>query len=108
MFAEFEDVMLEETGQTGPGLKPDARFRGGAKLDEVTVVHRLNLGARLALDARRLPPVLAEHLGCDDRLTLNSVQKLLDGVAWHDRSPALSLGLTCPHEALDAALREAV
>jgi hypothetical protein len=64
MFAEFEDVMLEETGQTGPGLKPDARFRGGAKLDEVTVVHRLNLGARLALDARRLPPVLAEHLGC--------------------------------------------
>ncbi|UKJ75925.1 caspase family protein [Azospirillum brasilense] len=112
MFAEFEDVKLEETGQTGPKLNPDFRCGQEARtlhLDEVTVAHRLNLGARLALDARRLPPLLAEHLGSDGRLTLRSVQTLLEsGVAWYDRSPSLSLGLTCPHEALDAALREAV
>ena len=111
MFAEFEDILLEASGRIGASLNRDERFGDGTgelRFDELTVVHRLNLGARLALDARRLPPLLAEHLGCDGRLTLELVQEKLQATAWHTRKTTLSLRLACPHEALDAALREAV
>jgi caspase domain-containing protein len=111
MFAAFEDVTFDPSGQLESSLDDDLRFGEGAaelRLNEIKTVHLLNIGARLSLDARRLPPVLAEHLGSDDRLTLRAVQDLLSISAWHMRDEALALDLTCPHEALDAALRETV
>ncbi|UKJ75930.1 caspase family protein [Azospirillum brasilense] len=111
MFAEFDDVVLDASGRSGARLDHDVRVGDGAKgltLDEVKVVHLLNIGARLALDARRLSAVLVEHLGCDDRLTLSKIQERLEHTEWHERGERLTLGLLCPHEALDAALRDAV
>jgi hypothetical protein len=112
MFASFEDVVLDFSAGKESRLSQDIHFGEGAgelRLNEVKVGHLLNLGARLALDARRLPSVLLEHLGSEDRLNLRAVQNLLARAEWHDHNNnVLSLGLTCPHEALDAALRESV
>ncbi|WP_295383940.1 caspase family protein [uncultured Thiodictyon sp.] len=106
-FAGFDDIGLEERRDGPQGLERNRSFGEGTAqccLDEVKLAHLLNLAFGMALDARRLPPVLAEHLGVDAPVTAAFLAQTLTKAEWHRDGSGLTLALDCPHEALDAAL----
>ncbi|MBK1649833.1 caspase family protein [Rhabdochromatium marinum] len=106
-FAGFDDIQLEANRERGRQLERDRCFGEGRAqwcVDEVKLAHLANLAFGLALDARRLPALLAEHLGVDPLVTAESLRATLGTGEWHRNGDGLSLRLDCPHEALDAAL----
>jgi hypothetical protein len=106
-FAGFDDIQLEAGRERGRQLRRDRCFGEGATqlcVDEVKLAHLVNLAFGLALDARRLPALLAEHLGVDPQVSAESLHATLRTAEWHRGDDGLSLHLDCPHEALDAAL----
>ena len=107
-FAGFDDIELERGREDLRRLDPRRCFGEGSQqfcIDEVKIAHLLNLAFGLALDPRRLPPVLAEHLGVDPLVSAASITETLATAEWQrDGHGGLVLNLDCPHEALDAAL----
>ena len=106
-FAGFDDIQLEANRERGRQLDRSRCFGEGQAqwcMDEVKLAHLANLAFGLALDARRLPALLAEHLGVDPLVTAESLRATLGTGEWHRNGDGLSLRLDCPHEALDAAL----
>jgi DNA-binding transcriptional ArsR family regulator len=106
MFAEPEDIEGETERGVGP-LARDLTFGSGAdlwRLDEVEVAHVSALAGRLALDARRLPDFIAEHLGLDPTFDLNAVQAELNRAVWQRLDDTLVLMLDTPHPAVHASL----
>ena len=87
-------------------------------ISEVRLAHLLNLGFRLALDLRRMPAVLAEHVGTDDALSADSIRNDLASAEWHLRVASagessqaarwFDLKLDCANDAMDAALLSVV
>ena len=69
----------------------------------------LAVACQITLDPRRMPDVVAEHIGLDPQFDLDAVCEALSRAVWHHAGnpPAhrLRLDLICPHQALDHALR---
>jgi hypothetical protein len=120
MFANFDDVTLDATDDTQQ-LDIDASCGEGASqltVNEVLLAHLLNLASRLTLDARRLPTLLAEHLGTPDVPSAQALLKYVSSAEWHRRAPMtmaheqgenwFDLKLDCASDAVDAALLAAV
>ncbi len=116
MFASFDDVTLDTAGG-GRFLDPQVssgEFAAQLVINEVRLAHLLNMGSQLALDPRRMPSLLAEHVGADDVLSAEWLRLQLDGAEWHVRSTGgaeriqdgrcFDLKLDCANDAVDAAL----
>ncbi|MFF5480626.1 caspase family protein [Streptomyces sp. NPDC012935] len=70
------------------------------------LVALLQLAAMLALDVRRLPVVVAEHLAVTDPVLPQQVVALAHGLSWHRDGDALHLDAPSPHQAVHAVLAE--
>jgi hypothetical protein len=116
MFAGFDDVTLDvaQGNQAlDPGF-PSGEFENQLTINEVRLAHLLNLGSQLTLDPRRMPPVLAEHVGTDDVLSADWIRSQLAGAEWHTRLTNgvaggqgerwFDLKLDCDNDAIDSAL----
>jgi hypothetical protein len=116
MFASFDDLTLDTTGSV-QSLNTQfscGEFANQLTINEVRVAHLLNLGSQLALDSRRMPSVLAEHIGTDDVLSADWLRLQLAAAEWHTRTPDgaepgrgerwFDLRLDCANDAVDAAL----
>ncbi|MFI1064542.1 caspase family protein [Streptomyces spororaveus] len=73
----------------------------------------LRLAGLLALDARRLPEVVAEHLAVSDPVVPHETIAVLRDAVWDlarsvEAPPYLHLDAVCPHPAIHAALASAV
>lgn len=75
-------------------------------LHERRIAVLLALASGMALDMRRLSPVLADHLGLGDPVTPADVQHLVDRACWRGEGHGLSLSVECDHPALDFAVAE--
>ncbi|GAA2209265.1 hypothetical protein GCM10009850_047230 [Nonomuraea monospora] len=106
----------------GPGdvlaerILPLRTFVGGvgAELDGLppglgerwrTLTHVLALAGTLAIDVRRLPPVIADHLGTQLELPLSTVLLTAERVQWHRENNSYDLDRRCEHPALHLALQ---
>jgi hypothetical protein len=116
MFASFDDVTLDVV-HGNQSLDPQfscGEFNNQLSINEVRLAHLLNLGSQLALDPRRMPSALAEHVGTDDVLSADWISSQLAGAEWQTRvaDPVaddqderwLDLKLDCANDAIDAAL----
>jgi hypothetical protein len=116
MFAGFDDVTLDAVGGNR-FLDPQVscgEFSEQLTISEVRLAHLLNLGSQLTLDPRRMPPVLAEHVGTDNVLSADWLRSQLAGAEWHTRTTGaavrgqderwFALALDCANDAVDAAL----
>jgi len=116
MFARFDDVTLD-VAHGNRSLDPKlsfGEFDAQLTINEVRLAHLLNLGSRLALDPRRMPSVLAEHVGTDDVLSADWISLQLAGAEWHTRITDgvagdqgerwFDLKLDSANDAIDAAL----
>jgi len=113
MLAGFDDVTLDAVGGNR-FLDPQVsygEFTEQLTISEVRLAHLLNLGSQLTLDPRRMPPVLAEHVGTDDVLSADWLCSQLAGAEWHMRTIGgavserwFDLRLDCANDAVDAAL----
>ena len=116
MFADFDDVTLD-TASGNRLLEPtisSGEFTAQLTINEVRLAHLLNLGSRLALDPRRMPSLLAEHVGADEVLSANWLRLQLANAEWHERRTdegeggqdgrLFDLKLDCANDAVDAAL----
>jgi hypothetical protein len=59
----------------------------------------------LAMEAVALPEVVGEHLGTVDPVSAAALKATIAGAAWQPRGTALVLAATCPHPAIEVALR---
>lgn len=116
MFAEFDDVTFDAVGGNR-FLEPQVscgEFTEQLTISEVRLAHLLNLGSQLTLDPRRMPPVLAEHVGTENVLSADWLRLQLAGAEWHTRTTGgaasgqgerwFDLRLDCANDAVDAAL----
>jgi Caspase domain len=116
MFAGFDDLTLDAVGGNR-FLDPQVscgEFTEQLTISEVRLAHLLNLGSQLTLDPRRMPSVLAEHVGTDDVLSADWLRLQLAGAEWHTRTIGgvaggqgerwFDLRLDCANDAMDAAL----
>ncbi|WP_344904711.1 HD domain-containing protein [Actinomadura meridiana] len=78
----------------------DDRWRALASL--------LWLGGILAADLRRMPPVLADHIGTRMDLPLSSVKNTADQLRWEHRGDQLDLRMSCHHPAQYAVFEDVV
>jgi hypothetical protein len=121
MFASFDDVTLDTAGNNRllDAEVSTGEFDTQLVLNEVRLAHILNMASQLALDPRRMPPLLGEHVGIDVVLSARWIGSQLSRAEWHGRSPLeassragarrwFDLKLDCPNDALDAALLEVV
>jgi hypothetical protein len=120
MFASFDDVTLDSSN-SDQSLDPQfscGEFNNQLIINEVRLAHLLNLGSQVALDPRRMPSLLAEHIGTDNDLSADWLRMQLAGAEWHARatdggslsqnSRLFDLRLDCANDAVDAALLAAV
>ena len=106
MFCEPEDIDADASRDIG-GLSRKLQFGTGTELwraDEVEAAHLLSLAARLALDPRRLPILVAEQLGLGDGFDLPALHRDLQGAAWQRADTTLTLQLRTPFPATHAVL----
>ncbi|MFC0038821.1 caspase family protein [Actinomadura rayongensis] len=66
------------------------------------------LGGILAADLRRMPPVIADHIGTRMELALPTVRNAADRLAWEGRGDACELRMPCDHPAQYAAFEDLV
>jgi hypothetical protein len=116
MFAGFDEVTLDVTQGNQPLDKqfPAGEFDNQLTINELRLAHLLNLGSQLALDPRRMPPVLAEHVGTDEVLSADWIRSQLARAEWQTRVTSgvaggqgerwFDLKLDCANDAIDAAL----
>jgi hypothetical protein len=110
LFRGPEDVESEATRSVG-ALARDQTVGSGLnlwRLDEVEAAHVGALAASIALDARRMPELVAEHLGLDPGFSLDLVQQELDRAIWQKRDRRLNLVLDTAHPAIHSALSDVV
>ena len=120
MHTNFDDVTLDAAGGNRQ-LEPEistGEFSEQLTISEVRLAHLLNLGSRLTLDLRRMPSLLAEHVGSDDLLSATWLRTQLAGAEWHQRftdggehgqdARWFDLKLDCANDAVDAALLSVV
>ncbi len=110
LFTGPEDVENEASKSVAALKRGESIGRGSDLwlLDEVEVAHISALAAGVALDARRMPPLIAEHLGLDQEFTLDLVQLELDRSIWQKIDRRLELVLDTAYPAIHAALTDAV
>lgn len=68
----------------------------------------LALSGRLAIDIRRLPDIIAHHIGSRDPLDLDSLLMTIGEATWPPAGSRRELSTHCDHPASDLALREYV
>ncbi|TDD50023.1 hypothetical protein E1286_12870 [Nonomuraea terrae] len=68
----------------------------------------LGVAGTLAVDVRRLPSVIADHLGTHLELPLSTVTSAVERLEWRHSEEALNLCLSCEHPALHLALEDVV
>jgi hypothetical protein len=120
MHSSFDDVTLDAAGGN---QSLEREFSSGELTEQLTIseirlAHLLNLGSRLALDLRRMPSLLAEHVGTDEVLSANWLRDHLKDAEWHQRmtqsgeqaqdSRWFDLKLDCFSDAVDATLLSVV
>ncbi|WP_147339730.1 HD domain-containing protein [Actinomadura spongiicola] len=64
------------------------------------------LGGILAADLRRMPPVLADHIGTRMELPLSTVKNTAAQLRWERRGDQLDLRMSCHHPAQYAVFRD--
>lgn len=106
LFAEPEDIE-GETSKSYNSLRQDLAFGAGKALwrvDEVTISHLLALAGEMALDPRRLPSVIPEHLGLDDESNLSALHDELKRARWQLKGESLVLSLATRFPSVHSAL----
>ncbi|MFP3962760.1 caspase family protein [Actinomadura fulvescens] len=66
------------------------------------------LGGIMAADLRRMPPVIADHIGTRMELPLSAMKNAADRLTWARREDALELQMSCDHPAQHAAFEDVV
>jgi hypothetical protein len=81
------------------------------RVDEPGLAHLIALAAAMVVDARRLSPMLADHLGMAGVFTAERLKKVFATIDWHRYGidgDELGLSLISPHEVIDATLEDHV
>lgn len=86
----------------------DEEISNGISVRERVLAYALCLASWLAMDARRLPEVIIEHIGLSDMLTPAEVLQTLRDASWTRDRAGLALAVSCTHPAVDYALRHGV
>ena len=76
------------------------------KVRKRLVAFCLMLSAAMALDPGTLGPVIVEHVGGADGVPLDQMRATVSGSRWNEQGKRLVLSASCPHEAVEIALRE--
>jgi hypothetical protein len=91
------------------GALPDTDHVGQSPelpLHQRRIAALLALAGGMALDLRRLSPVLTDHLGLSDPVTLPAVRAQVEKAVWRGDGQGFALATECDHPALDFALTE--
>jgi hypothetical protein len=116
MHTTFDDVTLDAAGRHRllETQVSSGELAEQLTISEVRLAHLLNLGSRLTLDLRRMPSLLAEHVGTDDVLSAAWLRTHLADAEWQVRATEgdrlgqgarwFDLKLDCANDAVDAAL----
>lgn len=107
--AASEAIEDERQGAVDDWLDPAHPLVHGEmiwRIDQTAVAHLLALAARMALDPRRMPKTIVEHLGVDPKLTLEHVTAAFSRATWvvDESGRRLSLHLDCDHPVIDQAI----
>jgi hypothetical protein len=110
LFADPDE--LDSAGQQAANrLNSCERFGSGEQLwtlDEVEAAHLVAMAGGLALDARRLPDVVADHLGLEPGLDVDALHFDLDRSRWQLNERTLVLAMSTKFPAVHAALAQLV
>jgi hypothetical protein len=94
--------------ETETGLRPPAI----GELNGIDLAHLLAMAGRMALDPRRMPPVVFDHLGLDPKLDVPLLIGQLDeseGARWdRDGGGTPRLTLKCRAAALEVAMTDTI
>lgn len=114
--AELAGVLLRLAAGMGVEPQPDRpdgeprKIRlpeGYQRLREPALADLLRMAAALAVDVRVLPEVVAEHLAVSDKVEPKDVIALVrDSLHWSTDDDGWHMDVSCPHQAVHAALEE--
>ncbi|GAA1277722.1 HD domain-containing protein [Saccharothrix xinjiangensis] len=100
-------------GVEPPQDRPDGKTRkvwlpeGHQVLHESALAALLRAASALAVDVRVLPEVVAEHLAVSDKVEpKDAIALVRDSLHWHPDEHGWHMDVSCPHQALHAALEE--
>ncbi|PTA44883.1 caspase family protein [Micromonospora sp. RP3T] len=74
-------------------------------LRERLVAYLLSAGRAMAVEATALSEVVVEHMGISDPVSPEELRSSIESVEWESRGPVRVLRTTCPHPAIEIALR---
>lgn len=115
MFAGVEEISRQLREQSDRSLQ--TIVRGEGERQWTVRPHRLlpllALVARMTLDPRRMPDILAEHIGLDEEFSLRKIHDTCNTAEWStdkekNADLRFNLSLICPHQALDYVLHQTV
>ncbi|WP_106402822.1 HD domain-containing protein [Actinocorallia populi] len=81
-----------------PGFTPEAR----------SLAALLAVAGNMAVDARRMPTVVADHIGITDELPLSTLQRAIEHLSWTEEGEVLALDAVCNHPAVHRAFETVV
>jgi hypothetical protein len=102
LFADPERIDREDRDDR---LRDEERIAGGISLREKMLGYALCLAGWMAMDARRLPGSIIEHIGLSDAMTPADVGQALRDASWKPGPAGLALTVSCAHPAIDDAFR---
>lgn len=105
LFADPERIDREDRDDR---LRDEERIAEGVSLREKMLGYALCLAGWMAMDARRLPGSIIEHIGLSDAMTPADVRQALRDASWQVGPAGLALTVSCAHPAIDDAFRRSV
>ena len=115
MFVGVEEISNQLCGRYDRSLQTIYTGEGERQwiVRPLQLLPLLGLVGRMTLDPRRMPDILAEHIGLDEGFNLQEIHTACEAAEWitdNDKEEGLrfNLSLTCPHQALDYVLHKAI
>lgn len=103
----FADPERIDRDDRPDSLRDEERIDGAAVRPKL-LGYLICLASWMAMDVRRLPELLIEHIGLSDTIAPRDVIETLRQAHWAPSPVGLSLQVTCEHPAIDHALRVGV
>ncbi|MBE9065318.1 caspase family protein [Leptolyngbya cf. ectocarpi LEGE 11479] len=108
MYADLERIDNDERSNALHNRLVVGSYREEQTIREKIVAYLLQLAELLAIDIRKLPEVLVDHIGLADPLTPEQVLQVINQARWNPMGRGRTLTVTCHHPAIDLALTDYV
>lgn len=108
MYADLERIDNDERPNALRNRQVVGSYREEQVVREKIVAYLLKLAGLLAIDIRKLPEVLVDHIGLADPLTPEQVRQVINQSRWNPMGRGRTLTVTCHHPAIDLALTDYV